>query len=89
MNLLLTFKPEEMKYQSFLKISWMLILLAPNSEAATNRTNCIDGDDSTVKKETQKFYCTAVQIFDDIQTVRKLICMCACAPHVNIVIVQF
>ena len=78
-----------MKYQSLLKISWMFILLAVNSEAATNRTKCISGDDSTVKKETQKFYCTAVQIFDDIQTVRKLMyaCMCACVPHVNIVIV--
>ena len=56
----------------------MLILLALNSKAATNRKNCIGGDDSTVKKETQKFYCiyTAVQIFDDIQTVRKLIYAC-------------
>ena len=62
-----------MKYQPLFKISWMLILLALNSEAATNKTNYIGGDDSTVKKETQKFYCTAVQIFDDIQTVRKLI----------------
>jgi len=61
------------KAQLLLMTSWMLILLAQNSVATANanRTKCSD-DDNNVKQKIQKLYCTAIKIYDDIVTVRKL-----------------
>ena len=60
-----------MKTQLLLVTTWILTLLVLNSDAAVNRTKCTDNDKvNTVKQEIQRFYCTVVKIYDDIQTVR-------------------
>ena len=65
-----------MKAQLLLMTSWMLILQAQNSVATVNRTKCSD-DDNNVKREIQKFYCTAIKIHDNVTTVRNMVKLCS------------
>ncbi|XP_065897500.1 uncharacterized protein [Dysidea avara] len=58
-----------MKFQLVLTLGVILVSLTVKSEAASNRTDCMT-DSLTVKKETQKFYCTATEIYDKIKSVK-------------------
>jgi len=58
-----------MKFQlALMFVMMILVSLAVKSEAATNRTECVT-DSITVKKETQRFYCTATELYDKVKSV--------------------
>ncbi|XP_065900268.1 uncharacterized protein [Dysidea avara] len=55
--------------QLLVTINVILISFTLRSEATTNRTNCTVEDD-TVKQGIQKFYCTAVKVYDELETTK-------------------
>jgi len=57
-----------MKLQLVLTLGVILVSLTVKSEAAANRTECAT-DSVTVKKETQKFYCAATELYNKLELV--------------------
>ncbi|XP_065900248.1 uncharacterized protein [Dysidea avara] len=55
--------------QLLVTINVILISFTLRSEATTNRTNCTVEDD-IVKQGIQKFYCTAVKVYDELETTK-------------------
>ena len=54
--------------QLLFTLNVILISFTLRSEAVTNKLNCTVEDD-IVKQEIQKFYCIAVKVYDELETV--------------------
>ena len=54
--------------QLLFTLNVILVSFTLRSEAVTNKINCTVEDD-IVKQEIQKFYCIAVKVYDELETV--------------------
>ena len=65
-----------------LALSLVALFSSVQSIAVENKTECYTGD-NIVKQKSQKFYCLATMMYDQLQMVGKnnliyLLCMCVC-----------
>jgi len=59
-----------MIYKLLLTLNVIAMLFVISEATTNNRTTCaVDHEDNIVKQEIQKFYCTAVELYDELETV--------------------
>jgi len=59
---------QSMISQLLFTLNVVIISFALSEAASNKRTNCTV-EDNTVEEEIQKFYCTAVKVYDELETV--------------------